>query len=90
MRQARRRLFFLCARRSVRALLAASLLTAQEEELWDVWIAPGTFTSQELDLVRQVLSEAAVPLLSSPQTTEPSFALSWDEGVVLCSGAADQ
>jgi hypothetical protein len=29
-----------------------------------------------------------IPWLAFPQTTEPSFGLSWDEGVILCSGLA--
>lgn len=90
MDQARKRLLFLCAHRSVRELMAASLLAAQVREPWDIWIAPGVFDDQEVALVRQVLEEVHVPFLASPQTAEPSFHLSWDEGIVLCSGATDQ
>jgi hypothetical protein len=69
--------------------MAASLLAEHVDE-WDIWNTAATFEIQDVDLVRQVLTEVGVPLLLSPQTAEPSFALSWDEGVVLCSGAADQ
>ncbi|GHO68405.1 hypothetical protein KSC_072970 [Ktedonobacter sp. SOSP1-52] len=85
-----KRILFLCAHRSVRELLAASLLAAQKQNGWDIWIAPAPFPSDEVALVRQVLDEVHVPLLTSPQTAEPSFDRSWDEGVVLCSGATDQ
>ena len=85
-----KRLFFLCAHRSIREVMAASLLAAQAPGKWDIWIAPGTFAASEVALVRQVLDEVHIPLLSSPQTTEPSFDRFWDEGIVLCSGATDQ
>ncbi len=85
-----KRVLFLCAHRSVRELMAASLLTAQVPGGWDIWIAPGTFAAKDVALVRQVLDEVHVPLLTSPQTAEPSFDRSWDEGIVLCSGATDQ
>ena len=90
MSEKQKRLLFLCAHRSVRALMAASLLAAQEQNVWDIWIAPASFPSDAATLVRQVLDEVHVPLLSSPQTAEPSFDRSWDEGIVLCSGATDQ
>ena len=85
-----KRVLFLCARRSVRALMAASLLAAHAEQTWDIWIAPGAFSSGEGALVRQVLAEKGVPVLSFPQTAEPSLDRSWEEGIVLCSGATDQ
>ena len=85
-----KRIFFLCAHRSIRELMAASLLAAQTRALWDIWIAPGTFAAQDVAQVYQVLDEIHLPLLLSPQTAEPSFGLFWDEGIVLCSGAADQ
>ena len=84
------RVLFLCAKRSVRELMAASLLAAHAEQTWDIWIAPGTFSSEEVALVSQVLAEKGVSILSSPQTAEPSFDRSWEEGIVLCSGATDQ
>lgn len=90
MNEKQKRLLFLCAHRSVRELLAASLLAAQEQNLWDIWIAPGSFPSDAVALVRQVLDEVHVPLLPSPQIAEPTFVHSWDEGIVLCSGATDQ
>jgi protein-tyrosine-phosphatase len=85
-----KRVLFLCAKRSVRALMAASLLAAHTEQPWDIWIAPGAFSSEEVTLVHQVLAEKGIPVLASPQTTEPSFDRSWEEGIVLCSGATDQ
>ncbi len=84
-----KRIFLLCAHRSVREVMAASLLAALAPRTWDIWMAPGTFAASEVALVRQVLSEIHIPLLS-PQTAEPSFDRSWDEGIVLCSGATDQ
>jgi hypothetical protein len=64
--------------------MATSLLASQEHNVWDIWIAPASFPSDAAALVRQVLDEAHVPLLL------PSFDRSWDEGIVLCSGATDQ
>jgi hypothetical protein len=90
MSENRKRLLFLCAHRSVRGLLAASLLTVHEQEPWDIWIAPTFFESEQLEMVRQVLDEVQVPLLSTLQIAEPSFDRSWDEGIVLCSGATNQ
>ena len=85
-----KRIFFLCTYRSNRELMAASLLAAQAPKEWDIWIAPETFTTQDHALVRQVFDEVHIPLLTSLQTAEPSFDTSWDEGVVLCSGATNQ
>ncbi len=90
MSETNKRILFLCAYRSVRELMAASLLAAQAKEAWDIWIAPGTFVAEDVALVRRVLDEVHVPFLSSYRTAEPSFDRSWDEGVVLCSGATDQ
>jgi hypothetical protein len=85
-----KRLLFLCAHRSVRELIAASLLAAHKENTWDIWIAPAPFSSDEVALAHQVLDERGISLLSSPQLAEPSFDRSWDEGIVLCSGVTDQ
>ncbi len=90
MGENRKRILFLCAHRSVREIMAASLLAAQAFVEWDIWIAPGTFGAQEIALVRRVLDEIHIPLLSPFQIAEPSFDRSWDEGIVLCNGAADQ
>lgn len=90
MRKSQKRLLFLCAHRSVRELMAASLLAAQTHIEWDIWIAPIRVVEPDVALVRQVLAEIDVPLIASPQIAEPSFLLSWDEGIVLCSGAGDQ
>jgi hypothetical protein len=89
MENSRKRILFLCAHRSVRELMAASILNAQTPTRWDIWIAPGSFVLSEVALVRQVLEEVQIALFSPP-TAEPSFDRSWDEGIVLCSGAADQ
>jgi hypothetical protein len=59
-------------------------------ETWDIWIAPAPSESDQVAVVRQVLDEVQVPLLTVPQTAEPSSGLSWDEGIVLCSGTTDQ
>jgi len=90
MSEKEKRLLFLCAHRSVRELMAASLLAAQKQNVWDSWIAPASFPSAAIALVHQVLDEVPVSLLFSPQTAEPSFDRSWDEGITLCSGASDQ
>jgi len=90
MSEANKRILFLCAHRSVRALMAASLLTAQTAGEWDIWIAPGTFVIQDIALTRHVLDEVHIPLLAIPQIAEPSFDRTWDEGIVLCGGATDQ
>ncbi|GHO84245.1 hypothetical protein [Dictyobacter formicarum] len=90
MSELQKRILFLCAHRSVRELIAASLLTAYEREQWDIWIAPASFQDGAIEMVRQVLDEVHIPLLAVPQMAEPTVDRSWDEGVVLCSGAADQ
>ncbi|GHO60466.1 hypothetical protein [Ktedonobacter robiniae] len=90
MTERKKRLLFLCAHRSIRELMAASLLEAQAPGEWNIWIVSGTFAPQDITLVRQVLEEIQVPLLLSPPMIEPSFDHSWDEGVVICSGATNQ
>ena len=37
---------------------------------------------------QQVLDELGIALMTAPQITEPSFGLTWNDGVVLCSGDA--
>ena len=90
MHEAQKRILFLCAQHSARALMAASLLAAQAREAWDIWCTPNTVHAQDIDLVRQVLDESLVPLLPVAQIAEAHFSLAWDEGIVLCSGAANQ
>ncbi len=85
----RKRILFLCAHRSIRSLMAASLFAARAQEPWDIWSTPVTGDAQDVDLARQALDEMGIPLLTSTPTTEPSFGLSWDEGIILCSGLAD-
>ncbi len=67
MSEEQKRILFLCAHRSVRELMAASLLAAHEQKTWDIWIAPAPFPSDEVALVCQVLDEIHVPLFSSPK-----------------------
>ena len=40
-------------------------------------------------LLSNALAEIGIPLQETPQTTQPYFGLSWDKGVILCSGMAD-
>lgn len=89
MHEHRKRILFLCAHRSNRSLMAASLLAAQARGPWDIWSTPVTGDAQDVDLARQALGEMGIPLLISARTTEPIFGLSWDEGVILCSGLSD-
>jgi protein-tyrosine-phosphatase len=56
------RLLFLCARRSSRSLLAASILEALAEGRWDVWSTP-TQDEQGRFLAEQVLYEQGLPLI---------------------------
>ncbi len=90
MSKQQKRIFFLCAQHSVRELMAASLLAAQAADEWDIWITPTIFSAEDIALARQVLDEVHIPLLPFLQSAEPSFAQTWDEGIVLCSGATDQ
>ncbi len=89
MNQTRQRLFFLCAHRSVREVIAASVLAALAQE-WDIWIAPGHFDDQGMNFAGHVLGEIRIPLLAPLQTTEPTVEHSWTEGIVICSGVTDQ
>jgi hypothetical protein len=89
MSEHHKRLFFLCASRSIRALMAASLLTARTRMPWDIWHTPAHVPQEEYELARQVLDEMGIALLPASQGTEPNFGLAWDEGIILCSGLAD-
>lgn len=82
------RLLFLCALGSSRALLAASILEAMAAREYDVWSTPPTSEHERL-LVEQVLHEQTIAPLSSDHLIQPTFGMRWDEGIVLCSGAAD-
>jgi len=82
------RLFFLCARGSGRALLAASLLQSTAGNRFDIWSAPPQDT-QEQALIERLLQEQGVPLLASDHLAQPAFGLRWDEGIILCSGLTD-
>lgn len=84
----KQRILLLCSARSLRSLMAASLLASNQQTRWDIWSTPVQQTT-DYELVRRVLAEIQVPLLQSPQVTEPLPGLSWNAGVILCSGAAD-
>ena len=82
------RLLFLCSLGSSRALLAASILEALAGSQYDVWSTP-TDDEQGCILVERVLLEQGIPLLASHHLIQPTFGMRWDEGIILCSGAAD-
>jgi protein-tyrosine-phosphatase len=84
----KKRILFLCAQNSVRSQMAESILKSRGHELWDVWSTP-ILDQQERTLAHIALAEIGIPLVDTPQTTEPSFGLSWNDGVILCSGIAD-
>ena len=79
------RVFFLCARGSGRALLAASLLQSTVGNRFAIWSSP-TRDTQESVLIERLLQEQNVPLLAPNRLTQPTFGLQWDEGIILCSG----
>ena len=81
------RLLFLCAQRSGRALLAASLLHATSGNRFDIWSSPAQDT-QEYALIERIVQEQGVTLLASGHLIQPAFGLRWDEGIILCSGLA--
>lgn len=82
------RILFLCARGSSRSLVAASLLSAQADNRWEVWSTP-TQDARGLQLAEQVLHERGIAVISSSFLVQPTFSMRWDEGVILCSGAAE-
>lgn len=82
------RLFFLCARGSGRALLAASLLEATVGNRFEIWSTPPQNT-QDRALVERIIQEQGVALLAQDRLIEPAFGLRWDEGIILCSGLTD-
>ena len=82
------RIIFLCARGSGRSLLAASLLASVAGSRFEIWSTPPQ-TVEEHSLVEEVLQEQEFALLSSDRLIQPTFGMQWDEGVILCSGAAD-
>lgn len=83
-----KRLLFLDAKRAIRSQMAASILAFKDGDQWDIWSTPVQDT-QERAFARRVLKEVTIPLIETPQTTEPSFGLRWDEAVILCSGLED-
>ena len=82
------RILFLCARGSSRSLLVASMLANTANDRYDVWSTP-TQDEHGCMLAEQVLHEQHVPLLAPDHFILPTFGMRWDEGIVLCSGAAD-
>lgn len=83
-----KRILFLCAKRTVRSQIAASILAFNDGDQWDIWSTP-TQSIQESVFARRSLEEIGIPLIKSPQTIEPAFGLHWDEGIILCSGLED-
>jgi len=81
------RLFFLCARGSGRALLAASLLQSTAGNRFEIWSSP-THNAQEQALVERLLQEQGIASLAPDHLIQPTFGLRWDEGIILCSGLA--
>ncbi len=69
--------------------MAASLFTARARGPWDIWHTPAHVSQEERELAHQVLDELGIALLPTSQETHPSFDLTWDEGIILCSGLAD-
>ncbi len=84
----KKRILFLCAQYSIRSQMAESILSFRGHEKWDVWSSP-VQNQQERTIARIVLAEINIPLIETPQISEPSFGLSWDKGIILCSGMAD-
>ena len=85
----KKRILFLCAQHSIRSQMAESILIAKGgHEQWDVWGTP-ILGNQERVLAQNVLAEIGIPLHETPQTTQPYFELSWDKGVIICSGMLD-
>jgi protein-tyrosine-phosphatase len=82
------RILFLCARSSSRSLLAASILVNKASDRYDVWSTP-TQDARGSILAKQVLQEQQVSLLTPEHFIQPTFGMRWDEGIVLCSGAAE-
>ncbi|HEV2582197.1 MAG TPA: hypothetical protein VGT44_15175 [Ktedonobacteraceae bacterium] len=82
------RILFLCARASSRSLIAASLLAAYEGNRWEVWSTP-TQDTLGLHLAERVLREQDIALIPPGSLIQPTFGTRWDEGVILCSGAAE-
>ncbi len=84
----KKRVLFLCAKHTIRSQMAASILAFKESNHWDIWSTPSQ-ERQERVFARRSLEEIGIPFIESPQTTEPSFGLHWDEGIILCSGLED-
>jgi protein-tyrosine-phosphatase len=82
------RILFLCAKGSSRSMLAASLLLAEAAQHWEVFSTP-TLDEQGRTLAEQVLHEHGIPLIAPDRLIQPMFGMSWEEGIVLCSGTTD-
>jgi hypothetical protein len=81
------RLFFLCARGSGRALLAASLLQSTAENRFEIWSSPPQDTKEHA-LIERLLQEQGSTPLAPDHLIQPRFGLRWDEGIIICSGLA--
>ena len=79
------RIMFLRARGSSRSILAASLLAAHHAERWEAW-GTSTLDEQGRLLVEQVLRERGIDPLPIGRLIQPTFAMRWTEGIILCSG----
>ena len=86
MREKHGRLLFLCVQRSVRAVLAASILNSRVCGPWDIWTGSVEVSPQERDLAVRVLDELGMELIVAPQSIEPSPGLVWEMSIVLHSG----
>lgn len=82
------RILFFCAQGSSRALLAASLLQAQDTAKWEVWATPPQDELGEI-FARQVLREQNIAPLPTERFLQPTFGMRWEEGIVLCSGSTN-
>ncbi|HET9918232.1 MAG TPA: hypothetical protein VFQ30_00220 [Ktedonobacteraceae bacterium] len=85
------RILFLCAQGSSRALLAASLLYAQNTSPWETWSTPAQPAQDEQGkkLVERVLQEQGIALLPADRLIVPAFGMHRDQGIILCSGSVD-
>ena len=68
--------------------IPASLIEAVAGSRFEIWSTP-TQDVQGRSLVEQILQEQGVARISSDRLIHPTRGMKWDEGIVLCSGAAD-
>jgi protein-tyrosine-phosphatase len=82
------RILFVCAKGSSRSMLAASLLLAQAAHHWDVFSTPSR-DEQGRILAEKVLHELGISSIAPDHLIQPKYGMSWEEGIVLCSGTTD-